>query len=107
MILSKIMDTVDTVLDLLKFNDPKWTNFFKVDDSKMKTLESKVRKAKREYETLKAQYETLKSLNWDIFYGREEGVHDVKKENELRKQVETAQKKMEQLQGFLQAKKES
>jgi multidrug resistance efflux pump len=73
----------------------------------MKTLESKVRKAKAEYETLKAQYETLKSLNWDIFYGREEGVHDVKKENELRKQVETAKKKMEQLQGFLQAKKES
>ena len=73
----------------------------------MKTLDYKLRKAKREYEALKSQYETLKSLNWDIFYGREEGVHDVKKENELRKQVETAQKKMEQLQGFLQAKKES
>ena len=73
----------------------------------MKTLESKVRKAKAEYETLKSQYETLKSLNWDIFYGREEGVHDLKKENELRKQVEAAQKKMEQLQGFLQAKKET
>ena len=73
----------------------------------MKTLESKVRKAKKEYETLKAQYETLKSLNWDIFYGREEGEHDLKKENELGKQVEAAQKKMEQLEGFLKAKKES
>ena len=73
----------------------------------MKTLESKVRKAKKEYETLKAEYETLKSLNWDIFYGREEGVHDVNKENDLRKQVEAAQKKMEQLEGFLKAKKES
>jgi predicted RNase H-like nuclease (RuvC/YqgF family) len=73
----------------------------------MKTLESKVRKAKKEYETLKAQYEALKSLNWDIFYGREEGVHDVKKENELGKQVEAAQKKMEQLEGFLKAKKQS
>ena len=73
----------------------------------MKTLESKVRKAKNEYETLKAEYEALKILNWDIFYGREEGVHDVKKENELGKQVEAAQKKMEQLQGFLKAKKES
>lgn len=73
----------------------------------MKTLEYKLRKAKREYEALKSEYEALKSLNWDIFYGREEGVHDVKKENELRKQVETAQKKMEQLEGFLQAKKES
>lgn len=73
----------------------------------MKTLESKVRKAKAEYETLKAQYETLKSLNWDIFYGREEGDHDLVKEKDLRKQVETAHKKMEQLQGFLQAKKES
>ena len=74
---------------------------------KMKTLESKVRKAKKEYETLKVQYETLKSLNWDIFYGREEGVHDLMKENELGKQVEAAQKKMEQLEGFLKAKKES
>jgi len=73
----------------------------------MKTLESKVRKAKKEYETLKAQYETLKSLNWDIFYGREEGVHDLKKENELGKQVETSQRKMEQLEGFLKAKKET
>jgi len=73
----------------------------------MKTLESKVRKAKKDYETLKSDYETLKSLNWDIFYGREEGEHDLKKENELRKQLEAAQKKMEQLQGFLQAKKES
>jgi hypothetical protein len=73
----------------------------------MKTLESKVRKAKAEYESFKAEYETLKSLNWDIFYGREEGVHDLKKEKELKKQVEISQKKMEQLQGFLQAKKES
>ena len=73
----------------------------------MKTLESKVRKAKKEYETLKSQYETLKSLNWDIFYGREEGVHDLKKENELGKQVDAAQKKMEQLEGFLKAKKET
>jgi hypothetical protein len=73
----------------------------------MKSLESKLRKAKAEYETFKSEYEALKSLNWDIFYGREEGIHDVKKENELRKKLETAQKKMEQLQGFLQAKKES
>jgi len=73
----------------------------------MKTLESKVRKAKNEYETLKAEYEALKTLNWDVFYGREEGLHDVKRENELQKQVETAKKKMEQLQGFLKAKKES
>jgi predicted RNase H-like nuclease (RuvC/YqgF family) len=73
----------------------------------MKSLESKVRKAKNEYETLKAEYEALKSLNWDIFYGREEGVHDLKKENDLRKQLETAQKKMEQLEGFLKAKKET
>ena len=73
----------------------------------MKTLESKVRKAKKDYETLKSEYETLKSLNWDVFYGREEGVHDVKKEKELGKQVEAAQKKMEQLEGFLKAKKES
>jgi len=73
----------------------------------MKTLESKVRKAKAEYETLKAQYETLKSLNWDIFYGREEGVHDLAKEKDLLKKSVEAQKKMEQLQGFLQAKKES
>ena len=73
----------------------------------MKTLDYKLRKAKREYEALKSEHKELMELNWDIFYGREEGVHDVKKENDLRKQVETAQKKMEQLQGFLQAKKES
>jgi len=73
----------------------------------MKTLESKVRKAKAEYESFKADYETLKSLNWDIFYGREEGVHDLAKENDLLKKSVEAQKKMEQLQGFLQAKKES
>jgi predicted RNase H-like nuclease (RuvC/YqgF family) len=73
----------------------------------MKSLESKVRKAKAEYETFKAEYEALKSLNWDVFYGREEGVHDVKKENELQKQVEAAQKKIQQLEAKLQAKKES
>jgi hypothetical protein len=73
----------------------------------MKTLESKVRKAKAEYETLKSEYEALKSLNWDVFYGREEGVHDLKKENELGKQVEAAQKKIQQLEAKLQAKKES
>jgi hypothetical protein len=73
----------------------------------MKSLESKLRKAKKEYEIFKSDYETLKSLNWDIFYGREEGVHDLAKEKDLRKQVETAQKKMEQLEGFLKAKKET
>ena len=73
----------------------------------MKTLESKVRKAKNEYETLKAEYEALKILNWDVFYAREEGLHDVKRENELQKQVETARKKMDQLQGFLKSKKET
>jgi hypothetical protein len=73
----------------------------------MKTLESKLRKAKKEYETFKSDYEALKSLNWDVFYGREEGLHDVKRENQLQKQVETARKKMDQLQGFLQAKKET
>jgi hypothetical protein len=73
----------------------------------MKTLESKLRKAKKEYETFKSEYEALKSLNWDIFYGREEGVHDIKKENELGKQVEEVQKKIQQLEAKLQAKKES
>ena len=101
--LFKKMATVDTVNLLLKMNQFFQTEWY----LKMKTLESKVRKAKKEYETLKAQYETLKSLNWDIFYGREEGVHDLKKENELGKQVEAAQKKMEQLEGFLKTKKES
>ena len=73
----------------------------------MKTLESKVRKAKNEYETLKAQYETLKSLNWDIFYGREEGDHDLVKEKDLLKQSVEAEKKIQQLEAKLQGKKES
>jgi multidrug resistance efflux pump len=73
----------------------------------MKTLESKVRKAKAEYETLKAQYETLKSLNWDIFYGREEGVHDLAKEKDLLKKSVETQKKIQQLEAKIQAKKES
>jgi hypothetical protein len=73
----------------------------------MKTLESKLRKAKKEYETLKSDYEALKSLNWDVFYGREEGFHDIKKENDLLKQVEEVQKKIQQLEAKLQAKKES
>jgi hypothetical protein len=73
----------------------------------MKTLESKVRKAKAEYETLKVDYETLKSLNWDIFYGREEGVHDLAKEKDLLKKSVEAQKKIQQLEAKIQAKKES
>jgi hypothetical protein len=73
----------------------------------MKTLESKLRKAKAEYETLKLDYEALKSLNWDIFYGREEGVHDLIKEKDLLKKSIEAQKKIQQLEAKLQAKKES
>jgi hypothetical protein len=73
----------------------------------MKTLESKLRKAKAEYETLKAEYEALKSLNWDIFYGREEGVHDLVKEKDLLKKSVEAQKKIQQLEVKIQAKKES
>jgi len=73
----------------------------------MKTLESKLRKAKKEYETLKAEYEALKSLNWDIFYGREEGVHDLAKEKDLLKKSVETQKKIQQLEAKLQAKKES
>jgi hypothetical protein len=73
----------------------------------MKSLESKLRKAKAEYESFKVEYEALKSLNWDVFYGREEGFHDIKKENDLLKQVEEVQKKIQQLEAKLQAKKES
>ena len=73
----------------------------------MKTLESKLRKAKAEYETLKVDYEALKSLNWDVFYGREEGIHDLAKENDLLKKSVEAQKKIQQLEVKIQAKKES
>jgi hypothetical protein len=73
----------------------------------MKSLESKLRKAKAEYETLKVDYETLKSLNWDVFYGREEGVHDLAKEKDLLKKSVEVQKKIQQLEAKLQAKKES
>ena len=73
----------------------------------MKTLESKLRKSKKEYETFKAEYEALKSLNWDVFYGREEGVHDLAKENDLLKKSVEVQKKIQQLEAKLQAKKES
>jgi hypothetical protein len=73
----------------------------------MKTLESKLRKAKAEYETLKSDYEALKSLNWDVFYGREEGVHDLVKEKDLLKKSVETQKKIQQLEAKLQAKKES
>jgi hypothetical protein len=73
----------------------------------MKTLESKLRKAKKEYETFKVEYEALKSLNWDVFYGREEGFHDIKKEKDLLKKSVETQKKIQQLEAKLQAKKES
>ena len=73
----------------------------------MKSLESKLRKAKKEYETFKAEYEALKSLNWDVFYGREEGVHDLAKEKDLLKKSVETQKKIQQLEANLQAKKES
>jgi hypothetical protein len=73
----------------------------------MKSLESKLRKAKKEYETFKVEYETLKSLNWDVFYGREEGVHDLVKEKDLLKKSVETQKKIQQLEAKLQAKKES
>ena len=72
----------------------------------MKSLESKLRKAKAEYETLKSQYEALKNLNWDVFYGREEGVHDLVKEKDLLKKSVETQKKIQQLEAKLQAKKE-
>jgi hypothetical protein len=73
----------------------------------MKTLESKLRKAKAEYESFKADYEALNSLNWDIFYGREEGVHDLAKEKDLLKKSVEVQKKIQQLEAKIQAKKES
>jgi len=73
----------------------------------MKSLESKLRKAKKEYETFKAEYEALKSLNWDVFYGREEGVHDLAKEKDLFKKSVETQKKIQQLEAKIQAKKES
>jgi len=73
----------------------------------MKTLESKLRKAKADYEIFKAEYESLKSLNWDVFYGREEGVHDLAKEKDLLKKSVEAQKKIQQLEAKIQAKKES
>jgi hypothetical protein len=70
----------------------------------MKTLESKLRKAKKEYEALKIEHKELMELNWDIFYGREEGVHDLIKEKDLLKKSVEAQKKIEQLEAKLQAK---
>ena len=73
----------------------------------MKSLESKLRKAKKEYETFKVEYEALKSLNWDVFYGREEGVHDLAKEKDLLKKSVETQKKIQQLEAKIQAKKET
>ena len=73
----------------------------------MKSLESKLRKAKAEYETFKSEYEALKSLNWDVFYGREEGVHDLAKEKDLLKKSVETQKKIQQLEAKIQSKKES
>jgi hypothetical protein len=46
-------------------------------------------------------------LNWDVFYGREEGVHDLVKEKDLLKKSVETQKKIQQLEAKLQAKKES
>ena len=73
----------------------------------MKSLESKLRKAKAEFEAFKAEYEALKSLNWDVFYGREEGVHDLAKEKDLLKKSVETQKKIQQLEAKIQAKKET
>jgi hypothetical protein len=79
-------------------------NFFKLDDSKMKTLEYRLRKAKREYEALKSEHKQLMELNWDIFYGRKEGEHDLVKEKDLLKKSVEAEKKVHQLEAKLQAK---
>ena len=73
----------------------------------MKTLESKLRKAKKEYEVLKIEHKELMELNWDIFYGRKEGDHDLVKEKDLLKKSVETQKKIQQLEAKLQAKKET
>jgi hypothetical protein len=70
----------------------------------MKTLEYRLRKAKREYEALKAEHKQLMELNWDIFYGRKEGEHDLVKEKDLLKKSVEAEKKIHQLEAKLQAK---
>ena len=70
----------------------------------MKTLDYKLRKAKRDYEALKLEHKELMELNWDIFYGRKEGVHDLVKEKDLLKQSVEAQKKIKELEAKLQAK---
>lgn len=73
----------------------------------MKTLEYKLRKAKREYEALKQEHKQLMELNWDIFYGRKEGEHDLVKEKDLLKKSVEAEKKVKGIEAKLQAKKES
>ncbi len=70
----------------------------------MKTLDYKLRKAKRDYEALKLEHKELMELNWDIFYGRKEGNHDLVKEKDLLKKSVEVQKKIEQLEAKLQAK---
>jgi hypothetical protein len=70
----------------------------------MKTLDYKLRKAKRDYEALKLEHKELMELNWDIFYGRKEGNHDLVKEKDLLKKSGEAQKKIQQLEAKLQAK---
>ena len=70
----------------------------------MKTLEYRLRKAKREYEALKQEHKELMELNWDIFYGRKEGEHDLVKEKDLLKKSVEAEKKIYQLEAKLQAK---
>jgi hypothetical protein len=73
----------------------------------MKTLDYKLRKAKREYEALKSEHKELMELNWDIFYGRKEGEHDLVKEKDLLKKSVEAEKKIHQIEAKLLAKKES
>ena len=70
----------------------------------MKTLDYKLRKAKRDYEALKLEHKELMELNWDIFYGRKEGNHDLVKEKDLLKKSVEVQKKIEQLEAKLQSK---
>ena len=70
----------------------------------MKTLEYKLRKAKREYEALKQEHKELMELNWDIFYGRKEGEHDIVKEKDLLKKSVEAEKKVKGIEAKLQSK---
>jgi hypothetical protein len=42
-----------------------------------------------------------------VFYGREEGVHDLAKEKDLLKKSVETQKKIQQLEAKIQSKKES